>query len=119
MRSYLFNAQGYLHCSQVGLLPTARTAMIRPATAEVHPPVRLRTPQPASNPLMSFLEGAQPIHPPVHPPATNKNPAPTKCQYGTMLWDAGAEDGIRTRTGLPPTVFKTVASAVPPLRHCA
>jgi hypothetical protein len=28
----------------------------------------------------------------------------------------GAGDGTRTRTGLPPTVFKTVASAISPLR---
>jgi hypothetical protein len=32
------------------------------------------------------------------------------------LSDAGAGDGTRTRTGLPPTVFKTVASAISPLR---
>ena len=30
----------------------------------------------------------------------------------------GAGDGTRTRTGLPPSVFKTEASAVPPLRQC-
>jgi hypothetical protein len=28
-----------------------------------------------------------------------------------------AETGTRTRTGLPPTVFKTVASAIPPFPH--
>ena len=33
------------------------------------------------------------------------------------LPDAGAGDGTRTRTGLPPTVFKTVASAISPLRR--
>jgi hypothetical protein len=32
------------------------------------------------------------------------------------LSDAGAGDGTRTRTGLPPTVFKNVASAISPLR---
>jgi hypothetical protein len=32
--------------------------------------------------------------------------------------DSGAGDGTRTRTGLPPSVFKTEASAVPPLRQC-
>ena len=32
--------------------------------------------------------------------------------------DPGAGDGTRTRTGLPPSVFKTEASAVPPLRQC-
>ena len=31
----------------------------------------------------------------------------------------GAGDGTRTRTGLPPTVFKTVASAISPLRRAA
>jgi hypothetical protein len=31
----------------------------------------------------------------------------------------GAGDGTRTRTGLPPTVFKTVASAISPLRPAA
>ena len=29
----------------------------------------------------------------------------------------GAEGRSRTDTGLPPTVFETVASAIPPLRH--
>jgi hypothetical protein len=32
--------------------------------------------------------------------------------------DPGAGDGTRTRTGLPPSVFKTEASAIPPLRLC-
>lgn len=32
--------------------------------------------------------------------------------------DPGAGDGTRTRTGLPPSVFKTEASAIPPLRQC-
>ena len=30
---------------------------------------------------------------------------------------AGAEGGSRTHTRLPSTVFETVASAIPPLRH--
>lgn len=29
----------------------------------------------------------------------------------------GAEGESRTHTGLTPTVFETVASAIPPLRH--
>ena len=38
-----------------------------------------------------------------------------KTMFRLMKNNAG--DGSRTRTGLPPTVFKTVASAIPPLRH--
>ncbi len=40
-------------------------------------------------------------------------------RHSGVLWlcNAGAGDGTRTRTGLPPTVFKTAASAIPPLRH--
>ncbi len=48
------------------------------------------------------------------PPKTH--PAPHGRKRGIPHQDAGAGDGTRTRTGLPPTVFKTVASAVPPLR---
>jgi hypothetical protein len=32
-------------------------------------------------------------------------------------WFVGAEGGSRTHTGLPPAVFKTAASAIPPLRR--
>ena len=31
----------------------------------------------------------------------------------------GAEAESRTRMGLPPTVFETAASTIPPLRHAA
>lgn len=52
-----------------------------------------------------------------HTPAEpTQNPLPQEgacCPTQSL----GAEGGIRTRTGLPPTVFKTVASAIPPLRH--
>ena len=50
-----------------------------------------------------------------HPP--KKNPAPQSEERGIPHSSAGAGDGTRTRTGLPPTVFKTVASAIPPLRR--
>ena len=39
------------------------------------------------------------------------NPAPPSEERGIPHSSAGAGDGTRTRTGLPPTVFKTVASA--------
>ena len=48
--------------------------------------------------------------------APETEPAPPEGERGIPHQDAGAGDGTRTRTGLPPTVFKTVASAVPPLR---
>lgn len=49
-----------------------------------------------------------------HPP--KKNPAPLDEEHGMPHCEAGAGGGTRTRTGFRPTVFKTVASAVPPLR---
>ena len=47
---------------------------------------------------------------------TKKNPAPHNEERRIPHPNAGAGDGTRTRTGLPPTVFKTVASAISPLR---
>lgn len=46
-----------------------------------------------------------------------QNPACSGETRGIPHSNIGAEDGIRTRTGLPPSVFKTEASAVPPLRR--
>lgn len=46
-----------------------------------------------------------------------KNPAPHSWERRIPHHNAGAEDGSRTRTRLPSTVFKTVASAIPPLRR--
>jgi len=54
-------------------------------------------------------------HTSTHTP-TKKNPAPVNEERGIPHQEAGAGDGTRTRTGSPPTVFKTVASAISPLR---
>jgi hypothetical protein len=60
-------------------------------------------------------DGAGITHTITHTPS-KKHPAPSVEKRGIPHPTAGAGDGTRTRTGLPPTVFKTVASAVPPLR---
>jgi hypothetical protein len=50
-------------------------------------------------------------------PRPKNTPHPLRTKGVLRLCAAGAGDGTRTRTGLPPTVFKTVASAISPLRR--
>ena len=58
------------------------------------------------------------FHPEFHPVGMDEQcGAPHVCEIPHS--EAGAGDGTRTRTGLPPTVFKTVASAISPLRRAA
>lgn len=55
-------------------------------------------------------------HTTTHTP-TKKQTAPPQRKRGLPHSNAGARGGTRTRTGLPPEVFKTSASAIPPLWH--
>jgi hypothetical protein len=51
-----------------------------------------------------------------HQPTNAVSRTPHWEVQNTALERLGAGDGTRTRTGSPPTVFKTVASAISPLR---
>ncbi len=52
-------------------------------------------------------------------PAVGTNARSPGEERGLLHANTGAGDGTRTRTESPPTVFKTAASAISPLRHAA
>ena len=69
--------------------------------------------------LQRVTDAVSPTAPAVAPAGTQQPPSSDEDRGCLSHSTAGAEDGSRTRTGLPPTVFKTAASAIPPPRRAS
>jgi len=65
-------------------------------------------------PLICSVVGARGFEPPTSASRTLRS---TRLSHAPTIELLGAEGGSRTHMELPPTVFETVASAIPPLRH--